>query len=360
MNQVKKRIGRGLALLLAVLQVMLVFAVVPVSAADDVETSGTCGENLTWTLDDGGTLTISGTGAMTDYDTSDSMPWYSSRTTIQSIIIEDGVTTIALKAFCYCSNLSSVTIPASVTTIGDSAFYDCSRLSTIELPDGVTTIGKSAFSGCSSLSSIELPNSIMTIDEQAFLCCSSLNSIELPNSITCISSFMFYNCPKLNSVLIPLSVTKIGSGAFRACENLENVYYGGFEENWSNIYIGEMNDPLRNATIHYNSIGLDEGEYDSPQTSVWYQVWGSGDRDYYTGDVTLQVGEQTYTQKAKAGTRLSANIPVSDASKVSISKEGYFTCKIPRELVYQCNGVVLVPEDEKNRLFSLRQLEEMA
>ena len=64
MNQVKKKLGRGLALLLAVLQVMLVFAVVPVSAADEAVASGTCGENLMWTLDDEGTLTISGTGEM--------------------------------------------------------------------------------------------------------------------------------------------------------------------------------------------------------------------------------------------------------------------------------------------------------
>ena len=67
MNQVRKRMRRGLALLLAVLQVMLVFAVVPVSAADDVVDSGTCGENLTWVLNSEGTLTISGTDAMTDY-----------------------------------------------------------------------------------------------------------------------------------------------------------------------------------------------------------------------------------------------------------------------------------------------------
>ena len=93
--------------------------------------SGTCGENLTWTLTDDGVLTISGTGAMTDYTSTSNAPWYSKRTDIKSAVIESGV-----------------------TSIGNYAFYNCSSLTSITIPDGVTSIGGGAFEGCSSLTNV--------------------------------------------------------------------------------------------------------------------------------------------------------------------------------------------------------------
>ena len=98
--------------------------------------SGTCGENLTWNLSNG-TLTISGFGAMTDYSNNSSSraPWYSSRSSITSVIISDGVTSIGERAFYYCSSLTSVTIPNSVTSIGDYAFYNCSSLTSVTIPN---------------------------------------------------------------------------------------------------------------------------------------------------------------------------------------------------------------------------------
>ena len=83
--------------------------------------SGTCGDNLTWTLTDDGTLTISGTGSMTGYSY-DEAPWYSKRSSIQSLIIESGVTSIGRNAFFDCTRLTSVTIPEGVTSIGTYAF----------------------------------------------------------------------------------------------------------------------------------------------------------------------------------------------------------------------------------------------
>ena len=87
---------------------------------------GTCGENLTWKLDDEGTLTISGTGAMTNFAFCES-PWYGN-TAIKNVVIEDGVTSIGDDAFNGCTELTSVAIPASVTAIGDLAFIDCNNL----------------------------------------------------------------------------------------------------------------------------------------------------------------------------------------------------------------------------------------
>ena len=90
-------------------------------------------DNLTWTLTADGTLTISGTGAMKDYDyDSNPSPVYNN-SDVKKIVIEDGVTSIGNSAFDSCRNLTSVTIPDSVTSIGNDAFYNCSSLKTISL-----------------------------------------------------------------------------------------------------------------------------------------------------------------------------------------------------------------------------------
>ena len=107
------------------------------------QTSGTCGENLKWELDNG-TLTISGTGEMNSYICSKT-PWYNSVRNIEKIVIKQGVTDIGGYAFSYCSSLTSITIPSGVTDIGESAFYGCSSLKNIDIPDKVTEIGYSAF-----------------------------------------------------------------------------------------------------------------------------------------------------------------------------------------------------------------------
>ena len=132
--------------------------------------SGTCGTNLTWDLTDG-VLTISGTGAMTDYSTSYSngTPWYSSRTSITSVVINAGVTSIGYGAFAYCSGLTSVTIGNSVTSIGFGAFAYCSGLSSVTIGNSVTSIGNNAFMSCNSLTSVtNYATTPQTIDEYVF------------------------------------------------------------------------------------------------------------------------------------------------------------------------------------------------
>ena len=95
--------------------------------------SGTCGANLTWTLDNEGTLTISGTGAMNDFEYKSS-PWCSFRYSVRAIQIEPGVTSIGNYTFSGCSSLTNVAIPASVMRIGVNAFSGCSSLIKIDIP----------------------------------------------------------------------------------------------------------------------------------------------------------------------------------------------------------------------------------
>lgn len=136
--------------------------------------SGTCGDNLTWKLDDGGTLTISGKGAMTGWVDSDFAPWKTYSNTINKVVIQPGVTSIGGHAFSKCKNLTSITIPEGVTSIGSSAFWDCFNLTSITIPEGVTSIGTGAFRGCSSLTSITIPESVTSIGEYAFYACDGL------------------------------------------------------------------------------------------------------------------------------------------------------------------------------------------
>ncbi len=84
-------------------------------------TSGTCGDNLNWTLDNNGLLYIYGTGAMANWDKSSQLPWYNYRTSIKELVIADGVTNISNSAFYDCDSLTSITIPNSITSIGEYA-----------------------------------------------------------------------------------------------------------------------------------------------------------------------------------------------------------------------------------------------
>ena len=205
--------------LIAICTMLFAFGMINASA----ETSGTCGTNLTWTLD-GGTLTISGQGAMRNWtNNSSSVPWYSLEKNIVNVVIEDGVTSIGNYAFSSCSSLISVTIPESVTSIGDEAFSSCSSLISITIPDSVTSIGDDAFSSCSSLVSIIISNRVTSIEGRAFFLCSSLISISIPDSVTRIGGLAFYGCSSLESVTIPESVTSIGASAFYDCSSLESI-----------------------------------------------------------------------------------------------------------------------------------------
>ena len=77
-----------------------------------------------------------------------------------------------------------------------SAFNGCSSLTSINIPSGVTSIGDSAFSGCSSLTSINIPSSVTSIGDSAFGECRNLFSINIPNSVTYIGYFAFRACSK--------------------------------------------------------------------------------------------------------------------------------------------------------------------
>ncbi len=192
--------------------------------------SGTCGaqgDNITWTLNDG-VLIISGTGETFDYGRqSDSSykyaPWYNIRSSITSVIISGGVTSIGSYLFHWCYNLTSIIISNTVTSIGHTAFNDCSSLTSITIPNNVTSIGEYAFQGCSNLTSITIPNGVTSIERFVFNNCTSLTSVTIPNTVTSIGQQAFAGCSSLTSIAIPDNVSYIGVGAFGSCSSLTSV-----------------------------------------------------------------------------------------------------------------------------------------
>ena len=180
-------------------------------------------DGLTWTLYEDGTLTISGTGTMKDYNSSDNPSPVCNNSKVKKIVIEDGVTSIGNSAFAYCRGLISITIPDSVTSIGEDAFSYCTSLTSITIPNSVTSIGSHAFYYCTSLTSITISDSVTSIGDFAFAGCSSLSSITIPDSVTSIGNGAFERCFSLTSITIPDSVTSIGKYAFSDCESLTNI-----------------------------------------------------------------------------------------------------------------------------------------
>ncbi len=216
--------------------------------AGEVETtviaSGNVNEDITWTLDDNGTLKIMGTGAMPNYPTMIDQPWDAKRSSIESVVIENGITSIGDRSFYNLSylksvnipssvtsigvsafnstRLTSITIPSSVTTIGNNAFSD-SYLVSITIPDSVTSLGTNVFNNCKNLTSATLPSNITTIPNSLFYGCRSLTSITIPSSVTSIGSYAFYSNTSLTSITVPDTVTSLGTGVFQGCKNLTSA-----------------------------------------------------------------------------------------------------------------------------------------
>ena len=178
---------------------------------------GTCGDDLTWTLSNNGTLTIKGTSMMRYSEISAPSPWYSHRDSIKKLVLKDGVTSISASAFNTCHHLTSVKLPDSVAYIGNQAFKFCVELSSITLPSSMKSIKAETFCRCSKLASVNLQYGITMIESRAFANCTALESIQFPVSLSQIGAWAFSNCEKLSSVKIPESVTSISNGAFSGC-----------------------------------------------------------------------------------------------------------------------------------------------
>lgn len=216
-------------------------------------TSGKCGPSAYWSFDSStGTLTISGSGAMEDYEYGNEFPWMDYRNSIQTIVIGDQITQIGRNAFPWTA-CSTIQFGKSVRSIGAEAFSGCRNLNgDLTLPDSVQIVGNHAFSECTGLTgTLTLGSSLQTIGAGAFYDCSFSGNLVIPDSVTSIGRYAFYSRPYLHpetqgtltlgrnlcsigesafcesrytgSLTIPDSVVEIGERAFCDCGNLNGT-----------------------------------------------------------------------------------------------------------------------------------------
>lgn len=245
-------------LLSFLLSVMLILSVVPMGlfsiTASAATTSGQCGANVYWSITND-TLTISGSGRMYAYSSSNEAPWgdYTLRKTYSKVVISSGITNIGAYAFYFCKNIRSISIPNSITSLGENAFSHCEGLFSISLPYGIKTIPNFCFSDCIAMENIVIPDTVTSFGQGSFKS-SGIIEFTIPNGTTQISHSMFWGCSQLEKVIIPKSVVEIDTFAFHDCGNLTDVYYDGTVSDYKKIKIDSLakyNEGLLNATFHY-------------------------------------------------------------------------------------------------------------
>ena len=141
------------------------------AAPNGTVNSGSCGPNVTWTLDDSGLLTISGSGDMDNYFAFWEITY---GVGIKRAVVEEGVTSLALNTFNGCDELESVSLPDTLENILGSAFSDCGSLTRVDIPYGVPWISGYCFAGCYSLTRVTVPESVTEVVEHAFDNCPRL------------------------------------------------------------------------------------------------------------------------------------------------------------------------------------------
>lgn len=191
---------------------------------------GSCGSSLYWALGHDGVLTISGSGAIGDYNVYTNSMWGRWSTQILSVVMKPGVTRIGNRAFSDCSNVTDLVIPNGVTSIGEGAFRNCEKLVDVTIPDSVTSIGMYAFCDCAKLKSVIIPDKVASIETSTFSGCRSLISVTIPKHVTSIKYGAFYDCGTIS------------------------IYYGGSHADWEKIEIGNESFYRSTTAITYGDL----------------------------------------------------------------------------------------------------------
>ena len=204
-------------------------------------TSGDFGVNncLHWEVStgvlSGKTLTISGTGAMPDFDfpNGNLAPWWNYEALgmltsfgnfklegeLKKVVIQDGVTNVSNYALFFLPAATQITLPESVTSIGRYGIALCFKLNGISLPKAVTAIGDFGLAG-NSFTAVSLPDGLQALGRGAFDACASISGMTLPAAITAVPDKCFNDCTKLLTVDYKGEVTAIGERAFEGCKSL--------------------------------------------------------------------------------------------------------------------------------------------
>ena len=227
-----------------------------------VVASGICGENVTWSLDSAGTLTISGSGAMEDYKISadsTTAPWRNYASSVRSVAFDYGISSIGRHSFYKFQNLKSIRFMnesySRLSTIGEGAFECTGLTGTLSLPDRVTVIEGAAFSECGDLTRLSLPSGLTSIGSLAFCNCSGLTgALVFPGGLKSIGGSAFKGCCNMTGPLtFPASLTSIGGNVFDDCSGFGRLAFF------------EGDAPSATATSLRNGTRV----YYRPETSGW-------------------------------------------------------------------------------------------
>ena len=187
--------------------------------------TGVCGDDLTWTLNGSGVLTISGTGNMYDfsYYYEPMIPWADHLEEIKSVVVEEGAASIGNFAFSNAANLTSVTLPDTLTLIGESAFRNCGQLADVVWSENLVEVKGFAFMNCTALTSADLGQKVELIGNSAFYGCSGLKEVNLGEILQGINTLAFSGCTSLTEISMPDTVVALGTDVFNGCTALTTV-----------------------------------------------------------------------------------------------------------------------------------------
>lgn len=299
---------------------------------------------LKWTIDQSGTLSITGRGEIPDFDPSKPAPWSSDPSVILRIEVGEGVTRVGNEAFYNCSAVKSVQLPQSLTSIGNMAFFRLFELESIDLPDGVTEIGYDAFSYSKKLQSLRIPKGTVSIGKSITRACESLSVLEvspentvfhaednclmqgtsiiagcntsvIPQSATRVASNALGEFPGLTQITIPAGLTEIEPPFLMDCYNLRSITVDP-----QNLVFRVENNCLVDAT------GLLAVANDTVLVPEEITTITQGAFSNYRQTTTLMLPESVTTIKSNAFSSCHAEKIILPSSLVNIAKYAFQLC----------------------------------
>ena len=223
--------------LLLVIALLVAVPVIASATGEQIIASGTCGENVTWSVSDYGVLRIEGTGAIADFVSADApKPW--DGYTFYTVRIGSGVTRIGDYAFANSpQEFGNLEMAETVCSIGKGAFENCDGLSYFSVDFWTISLGEGMFRGCDGLQGMNLPLADNYIPDDFARDCPNLNRVNLPVNLVSIGNNAFDGCTSLEEVTFPETLQTIGEAAFRDCsiqaavlpENISQLGASAFE-----------------------------------------------------------------------------------------------------------------------------------
>ncbi len=234
-----------------------------IDLSNDILMEGQCGDEVYYSLDGNGLLSITGTGAMWNYTAQGFFELtqyvhgespFKNNAEIKAVAVSEGVTSLGDCAFVGCSQLKEVALPDSLTHIENYVFHSCTSLEEINIPKNVVKIGDKdyvddiredgvwgvrvstakVFAECTALKAVYVddanPNfaddrgTLISGDRKTLLFIPlGMNEYIMSDELTELADNCAQNHPGLTELIVPDSVVKIGREAFRDCPNLANL-----------------------------------------------------------------------------------------------------------------------------------------